>query len=148
MRAAGDLRNRIGFYQLQSSNDGYGNTESAYLDDPDFQCSANVKPRLGGETVLAQRLGGTNLVNITVRQSSRTRLLNDSWKAKDERSGVEYNIRSIIDPYEDTGESGRWFELLCEKGVAITTGQQTNPNPGPYFGAGYFGAGYFGGFGV
>lgn len=141
----GDLRARIGFYQLISADDGYGNTESGYPETANFQCRANIKPRLGGEKILADRLSGTNFVNITVRQSSRTRTVDPSWKIKDERSGVEYEVRSIIDPYEDSSDRGAWFEMLCEKGVAIAA-QAANLHPGPYFAPSYFG-GYFTGLG-
>ena len=71
-----------------------------------------------GESVLAERLTGKNLVNITVRQSINTRLITEDWRAKNERSGETYNIRSIIDPDQGTGQAGRFIELLCEKGVA------------------------------
>ena len=122
MRAS-DLRSRVGFFQLQSADDGYGNIEAGYPADSDFECWANIRPRLGGENVLADRLTGTNVVNITVRQSSCTRQVNTSWKVKDQRSATEYNIRSIIDPFEHTAQRGTWFEMLCEKGVAIASQQ-------------------------
>lgn len=121
---AGDLRSRVGFYKRGAVGADsppaidYGNTELEFGDDPEFTCSANIKPRLGGEGVLAARLTGTNLVNITVRRSSDTLLINTAWRCKDERSGVLYNIRSVIDPYEHTTDHGKFLELLCERGVA------------------------------
>jgi head-tail adaptor len=116
---AGDLRSRVGFYSVVAANDGYGNTQNGYSGTAAFVVSANIKPRLGGETVLASRLTGTNLVNITVRSSVQTRALDDSWKAKDERTGIDYNIRSVIDPDEGSPNHGKWIELLCEKGAAV-----------------------------
>lgn len=118
MLQAGDLRSRVGFYAVVSADDGYGNLTSGFATDPSFIVAANIKPRLGGEQVLAGRLEGTNLVNITVRQSINTKTVTDAWRAKNERSGVIYNIRSIVDPYENTGDGGAWLEMLCEKGVA------------------------------
>jgi hypothetical protein len=115
---AGDLRSRVGFYQLQAETDDAGNTEAGYLDEADFECAANIKPRLGGEQILASRLSGTNLVNITVRSEARTLSVNTSWKIKDVRTGVLYNIKSIIDPFEHQSSHSRWIELLCEKGAA------------------------------
>jgi head-tail adaptor len=115
---AGELRSRIGFYLPVSSDDGYGNTASGFGANPTYTVSTNIKPRLGGESVLAGRLTGTNLVNITVRQSSNTRTVTTAWLVKDERSGVIYNIRSIIDPDEGKTGAGTWLEMLCEKGVA------------------------------
>lgn len=116
---AGDLRARVGFYVRPLQSDGYGNTEaSEFPADPEFAVAANVKPKLGGENVLAGRLTGTNLVNITVRQSIQTALVTTEWRCKDERTGVIYNIRSKIDPYEGDADHGKWWEMLCEKGVA------------------------------
>lgn len=119
---AGDLRDRVGFYKRPASGNSpdsdYGSVEGEFSDTSEFECDANIKPRLGGEAVLAARLTGTNLVNITVRKSSRTVLVTTAWRARNERSNVLYNIRSIIDPYENTPDHGRWLELLCEQGVA------------------------------
>lgn len=119
---AGDLRSKVGFYKRPASGNSpdsdYGVAEAEFPDDPEFTCAANIKPRLGGETVLAQRLTGTNLVNITVRQSSQTELVNTAWRIMDERTSVLYNIRSIIDPFEGSPEHSKFYEMLCEKGVA------------------------------
>jgi hypothetical protein len=121
---AGDLRSRVGFYKRGAIGadsppaPDYGTTEGEYPDTPEFTCAANIKPRLGGESVLAARLTGTNLVNITVWRSSDTAQVDTSWRLKDERTGVLYNIRSVIDPDEHTAQHGRWLELLCERGVA------------------------------
>lgn len=116
---AGDLRERVGFYRPFTTDDGYGNTQVGFEDDPTFTpVAAEMAPKLGGESVLSGRITGTNFVNITVRSSSNTRGVDTSWKARDERSGVEYNIRSIIDPERGTPRRGRWLEMLCEQGVA------------------------------
>lgn len=111
---AGDLRERIGFYRPVASDDGAGNETSGFGDAPDFVLFANEKPKLGGEAVLAGRLTGANLVNLTVRQSSLSRQVETEWRAKNERSGAVYNIRSIVDP----DQHRQWLEMLCEKGVA------------------------------
>lgn len=119
---AGQLRSKIGFYKRvvpPPTGAEYGVPEGPFPSTPEFVCPANVRPRLGGEQVLADRLGGTNIVNVTVRQSSRTRRVDTSWCAKDERSGVIYNIRSVIDPYEGRPEHSMWLEMLCERGVAV-----------------------------
>jgi len=114
----GSLRSRVGFYAPVKADDGYGNTTTAFDPSPDFAVAAKIVPRLGGEKVLADRLTGTNYVNITVRQSNQMRRVTPVWRAKDERSGVIYNVRSIIDPDEGLASVRTWFELLCEKGVA------------------------------
>lgn len=111
---AGELRERIGFYRRVDIDDGAGNIQSGFAEAPFFQAQANVRPKLGGESVQAGRLAGSNLVNITVRYSSNAALVTTDWRARDERSGVIYNIRSIIDP----DKRKRWLEMLCEEGVA------------------------------
>lgn len=128
MTSAGDLRDRVGFYKRGTTgdpdaspptfDDGYGNTVGEFSATAEFSVAANIKPRLGGEAVLAGRLTGQNLVNITVRQSDDTSSITTDWRAKNERSGELYNIRSIIDPDENTAQHGRFWEMLCEKGVA------------------------------
>jgi SPP1 family predicted phage head-tail adaptor len=112
---AGDLRERIGFYQRVDSDDGAGNVQAGYAEKPFFQAHANVRPKLGGEGIQAGRLAGSNFVNITVRRSANALLVTTDWRAKDERTGAIYNIRSgPIDP----DQKRRWLELLCEEGVA------------------------------
>src|SRR4051794_23518053 len=96
---AGDLRDRVGFYRPVVSDDGAGNLTSSFADVPALQMAANITPKLGGESVLAGRLTGKNLVNITVRKSALSLAVTADWRARDERSTVVYNIRSIIDPY-------------------------------------------------
>jgi hypothetical protein len=41
-----------------------------------------------------------------------------SWKVRDLAKGVDYNIRSIIDPHQADSQRGQWFEMLCEAGGA------------------------------
>lgn len=124
MLGAGDLRSKVGLYKRGAIGadsppaPDYGNNETEFPDDPEFTCAAKIAPKLGGESVLAGRLTGTNLVNITVRRSTNTLLVDTAWRAKDERTGAIYNIRSVIDPYEGTADHGRYLEMLCEKGVA------------------------------
>jgi len=112
---AGNLRERVGFYRPTIGfDDGAGNTEGGFADVPDFVVAASVSPKLGGETVLANRLTGREAVNITVRRSSQTLQVTTDWRARDERTDTVYNIRSIIDPTQKR----QWLEMLCEQGVA------------------------------
>lgn len=115
---AGALRHRVGFYKRVTASDGAGNTQSSFGSDAEFVCEAGLRPRLGGEDVLAGRLTGRNLVNITVRRSQQSVLVTEDWLAKDERTGESYNIRSIIDPDQGGSRRGMFIEMLCEKGVA------------------------------
>lgn len=116
---AGELRERVGFYRRLAADDGMGNVSGEFAATPEFPpVAAKIVPRLGGESVLAGRLQGTNFVNITVRASSDTRAVDTAWLARDERAGLDYNIRSIVDPHQGTGDRGRFLEMLCEQGVA------------------------------
>lgn len=116
---AGDLRDRVGFYKPVETDDGYGNTQIGFPPVPTVgPFAAQIVAKLGGESVLQGRLAGTNLVNITVRASADAKQVTTAWRARDERAGVDYNIRSIIDPYKGTAQRGRFLEMLCEQGVA------------------------------
>lgn len=116
---AGDLRDRVGFYKPLETDDGLGNTRAGWPSAPTVgPFAAQIVARLGGEAVMQGRLAGKNYVNITVRASADSRQVTDAWKARDERAGIDYNIRSIVDPYRGTPRRGRYLEMLCEQGVA------------------------------
>ena len=122
---AGNLRYRIGFYQRGTSGGGgsppppdYGSTPG-YPTTATFITFGNIDTKPGTESIEAARLTGKNFSHITVRQSPETRSVDVDWKCKDEDSGIEYNIRSVIDPAKGSNRHGMWLELLCESGVAI-----------------------------
>lgn len=112
MTTAGELSHRIAWDRRQDVDDGFGNTKADWVEQ--FTTSAKVAPKLGGETVLAARLQSQNTVNITVRQSSKTILIQPDWRARDVREDKEFAIRSIIDP----DDGGAWLEVLCQTGAA------------------------------
>jgi len=121
---AGNLRYRIGFYQrgavgVPGSPDTDYGMEGAYPGTATFITYANVEPKLGGESILASRLTGKNFANITVRQSTESNAVDTDWICKNEDSGEIYNIRSVIDPHQGDHKHGLWWEMLCEKGVAV-----------------------------
>lgn len=112
MTGAGELSWKVAFDQRQESDDGFGNTQSEFIEQ--FVVSAKIQAKFGGEAVTAARLQGQQPVTITVRQSSKTLLIKDDWRARDSRSGEPYAIRSIIDP----DGSGAWLEILTQTGAA------------------------------
>lgn len=115
MTRAGELRHRVGFFKRPEVSDGYGNNEGEFPDEPEFEVSAKVQARFGGEAVLAARLQGQQTVTITVRQSSLTERITTDWRAQDMREGTIWNIRSgPVDP----DDSGAYYEFLCQSGVA------------------------------
>lgn len=112
---AGDLRERFGFYpRTRQAIDAYGNEEAAVSENPAFVVWAALRPKLGGEEVLAARLVGKNSANITVRRSPDTAKVTAGWVAEDQSTKEKWNIRSVVDP----DGSGAWVEMLAEKGVA------------------------------
>lgn len=112
MTTAGELRHRVAFDRREDVPDEYGNTQSQFVEQ--FVVAAKVQAKFGGETVTAARLTGQQPVTIVVRQSAQTRQIADDWRARDVRTGVEYAIRSKVDP----DDRGAWFELLTQTGVA------------------------------
>lgn len=125
MPAGEMLRYRVGFYQRGSAGGGgsppppdYGSGGS-YPSTATFITYGNIEPRLGGEEIMAGRLTGKNFVNITVRKDTDTIDVDTDWKCKDEDTGEEYNIRSVVDPSQGRVRHGMYLELLCEKGGAV-----------------------------
>ncbi|HTV69326.1 MAG TPA: head-tail adaptor protein [Rhizobiaceae bacterium] len=80
-----------------------------------FSVRAELKPRLGGESVMAGRLNGRQPYVVTIRQSLQARKIMPDWQLVDanDRSRV-LAVKSIIDP----DNRNRWLEILAEEGVA------------------------------
>lgn len=115
MTDAGNLRQRVTFSQREVTTDGFGGQLGDWQDQ--FTERAQVRPRLGGETVISARLAGTQPVTIRVRQSPATRRIAPDWRGVNAETGVVYNLRSIVDPHEGSPERGRWLDILAETGV-------------------------------
>lgn len=112
MTRAASLRHKITFDKRADVDDGYGNTQAGWAEQ--FTVRGEVRAKLGGETVTAARLQAQNTVTITLRQSNQTRLIREDWRARDQAEGIEYAIKSIIDP----DDGGAWLEMLCQTGAA------------------------------
>lgn len=112
MISAADLRHRIAFESRGEEVDEYGGSETSFSEQ--FVVSAAVKAKMGGETVTAARLTGQQPILITVRQSSQTQQITTDWRARNERDGTIYAIKSVADP----DDGGQWIELLCQTGVS------------------------------
>lgn len=111
---AGELRERVSFQKRGATSDIYGNTQTGDFEEQ-FVVAARIRPRLGGEQVMAARLAGTQPVTITVRWSAQTKTIAPEWRARDARTGTIYNIRSIVNP----DEKHRYIDVLAEAGVAV-----------------------------
>ena len=112
MPRARQLRERVAFEKRAVVSDGLGNERSEFARQ--LTCAASIAAKFGGEAVTAARLSGQQPVVITVRQAKATLRITTDWRARDLRTDVIYNIRSIADPDCD----GAWLELLCQSGVA------------------------------
>lgn len=111
MSAAGELRERIAFDKITSTDSVYGTVAGAWVEQ--FQCRAGVRCLVGSEPVIAQRLLGVQPVVITVRSSTNTRLVDPSWRIRDANSGVVYQIKAC------TPDAKRmWIDILASAGVA------------------------------
>jgi head-tail adaptor len=115
--SAGDLRYRVTFAEPDAVGDDFGNVTSGWIDR--FTVAANITPaRAGSEAVDAARLAGRQPVTIRVRKSADTVKINTNWKATD-GTGVQYNIRSAIDPDIGNARHGFYIDMLAETGVAV-----------------------------
>lgn len=114
--AAGQLRERLSFQTRTEVNpdfpEDYGNVESVW--ETQFTVSARVKPRMGSEPIIAQRLQGVQPVTITVRSSSDTRQITPAWRAIDTRDATKiYNLRTAV-----ADEKNAFIEILADDGGA------------------------------
>ena len=109
------LRHRVTFAMPDTTGDEYGNASTGWLDQ--FTVQAAITPRLGGETIQAERLAGRQPVVIRVRKSPDTVLITTDWRATDQ-DGKAYNIRTAIDPNLSDAQHGFYIDMLAETGVA------------------------------
>ena len=107
MASAGLLHERIAFDEVVETQGEGGGTVSGFQER--FVVWARRRYLRGGEGVQAARLEGKQPLILTIRRSSQSQRITSEWRARDVRSGVVYEIRSV-EPTEDR----RDFDLLCE----------------------------------
>lgn len=107
---AGELRERISFWMQAESPTSYGIAAGDWV--LQFTVAARIRPLLGSEPVLAQRLNGVQPVVITIRANDNARRIDTSWQARNARTGIAYQIRAIT-----PGEKRDYLDLLSESGV-------------------------------
>jgi head-tail adaptor len=110
MNGAGKLFDKIAFDAPVSTSNGYGGVTKGW--EEAAQVRANIKFLRGGEAVQAARLQGKQPVVFTVRTSVTLGLADPSWRIRDLRTSIVYNIRSII-----RSEDRQWLEITAESGV-------------------------------
>lgn len=110
--SSGSLRKRIAFDRRAQADDAYGNVEGAW----EQQCIlwARVTPLKGTETVVAERLQGSQPVVIRVRFSRQAAAISHGWRARDSHSGQTYNITAAA----NMDERRQFIDLLAVAGGA------------------------------
>lgn len=113
--SAGELREKLAFDSIGQQDADGGIVAAAWVEQ--FQRRARVKPLRGSEPVIAQRLVGVQPVVITVRASNETREITTGWRARDLRSGAEYQIRAVT-----PDEKRQYIDIIAESGSPVEEG--------------------------
>lgn len=92
MPGAGQLTEEVRFERR--AVDGNGDRLGDWGDDA-FEVAAQATFLRGGEAVTEQRLQGNQPVVFTVYDSSRTRLLDNSWRGVHLKTGKAYNVKGV-----------------------------------------------------
>lgn len=109
---AGELRERIAFHSIAESDTSYGIAAGEY--EEQFRRDARIRPLVGSEPVIAERLQGVQPLVIKVRSDSETRTITTAWKIVNVRTLDAFQIRAVT-----PDEKRRYIEFVCEKGVAV-----------------------------
>jgi len=110
-RGAGSLFERVAFDERLPADDGYGNTIANWQEQ--FWQHASLVPVRGSETVMAAQLEGKATLILQLRISDDAERITTFWRARNLRSGVQYNIRQVT-----RNPDRAHIDLLCEYGVA------------------------------
>lgn len=108
---AGELREKVAFEEQAVSDSSHGIVAGDW--EEQFRVSARIRPLIGSEPVIAQRLTGVQPVIITVRSNANARRIVAAWRVKNVRTGTLYQIRAVT-----PDETRDYIDLLCEAGVA------------------------------
>jgi hypothetical protein len=86
---AGTLRETVTFQRRAA--DAAGDRSGAWADE--FAAPARVQTKTAGETVLAQRIAGVHLVDVTLRLDHASATIDTDWRLV--WNGWEFQITSI-----------------------------------------------------
>lgn len=121
MTGAGDLKHKLIFGKRSVEVDEYGNSDGAFVGH--YIVSAALKPRFGGEAVLAMRLQGIQPYTVTVRDSPEMREVNSDWQAQHSldcpcgrKLNELFNIRG--DP-TNPDQKNKYLEMVVDSGGAV-----------------------------
>ncbi|MEM1088698.1 MAG: phage head closure protein [Pseudomonadota bacterium] len=105
---AGKLRDWLEFQQRTNETDALGGQSENWVIQ--FTVAAEVIHLSGDERVEAARIAGRELYKIRVRSETRTQALStDSWRFRDARRNVLFNILSL-----DAVTDRKWVWLRAE----------------------------------
>lgn len=111
MSRASVLRKRADFREEVNTPDGGGGNTRSWVSR--FVVWARLKPNTAREQLRTGRLEASADYVLTVRQSSNTETVDESWSVL--INSKEYNIKSIINP----DERGRFLEMIVTRGAAV-----------------------------
>lgn len=110
LTTGGDLREVIELQDFVAIDDGYGGQTQTW--ETVMTAPARIRTLTGGETVIAARLQGTQTLVATVRHQPAMNDVTSAWRAKNGRTGIMYNIRSVT-----VDERKAFVDILMESGV-------------------------------
>ncbi|MEQ1901861.1 MAG: head-tail adaptor protein [Devosia sp.] len=116
VKGAGDLRERVQLMRRALVSDGVGGTVPGGEFELVNTVWANIRPLKGGESVLEARLQGRQPHIVTVRSSSLSREIDESWQMVDARNG-ERKFAIVAPPTDPDGKRA-WLEILVVEGGA------------------------------
>jgi SPP1 family predicted phage head-tail adaptor len=93
LQAIGAMRDRVAFDKRSAVADDLGNESGEWTEQ--LVVSARIRPLVAGEAIQAARLQGQQPVVITIHYSDATQDITPDWRARDARTGLLYNIRSV-----------------------------------------------------
>lgn len=116
-RRSGGLRERLHFQLRGVGDDGWGGELEPGTGpfETQFTYSAGMKPRTGGESVDAARLGGRQPYVVTVRNTAQTRSITVAWQLVDARD--ESRVFAVVSPPADPDGRNQWLEFLATEGT-------------------------------
>lgn len=107
-----ELRERVAFDEVVATPDGYGGTNTTWVERVDTRARFIYKS--GDEAVVSGGLTGRATFKVKLRSSIATRAITSDWRMRDVRRGIVFNVREV-DAITDLG----WVWIVAENGVAI-----------------------------
>jgi head-tail adaptor len=113
---AGPLRDLLHCQKRADGDDGWGNPlPGSGPFATQFTLRARMKPRTGGESVDAARLGGQQPYVVRVHNNSKTRLITVAWQLVDARDATR--VFGVVSPPADPDGRNQWLEFLATEGA-------------------------------